>query len=106
MAKNNNKVKWIRLGFAALLIVAAVIGSFVWVQADVKAVDVKADGIKEHVGLLKAEGCKPANKAKNDMAVFKVAVQKDISAIQKNIGVIQEAQSKGFTEILRRLPVK
>ena len=103
MAKNNSKVKWIRLGFAALLIIAAVIASFVRAQTDIKAVNVKADGIKENVSTLKAEGCKPANKAKNDMAVFKVAVQKDISAIQKDIGAIQTTQSEGFEEILRRL---
>ncbi len=103
MAKNNNKVKWIKLGFTALLITAAVIASFIRAQADIKAVDTKANSIKEHVGLLKVEGCKPANKAKNDMAVFKVAVQKDISAIQKDIGNIQTIQSEGFKEILKRL---
>ena len=106
MAKNNSKIRLISFGFTVLIIITAVIASFVWAQADIKAVNVKTDGIKENVGLLKVEGCKPANKAKNDMAVFKVAVQKDISAIQEDIGAIQEAQSEGFEEILRRLPVK
>ena len=104
MAKGNSRTRWISIGLTALLIITAVIASFVWAQADIKAVDTKANSIKEHVGLLKVEGCKPANKAKNDMAVFKVAVQKDISAIQKDIGNIQTIQSEGFEEILKRLP--
>ncbi len=104
MTKGNSKIRWISFGFTVLVIVTAVIASFVWAQADIKAVNVKADGIKENVGLLKTEGCKPANKAKNDMAVFKVAVQKDISAIQEDVDTMQKTQNTAFREILRRLP--
>ena len=100
MAKNNNKVKWIRLGFAALLIVAAVIGSFVWVQADVKAVNTKANGIKEDVTELKAEGCKPTIPLKLDVAL----VKKDITTLKDDVAAIKTEQKTAFKEILRRLP--
>ena len=100
MGRNNSKVKWIRLGFAALLIITAVIASFVWAQADIKAVDVKADGIKENVIILKEEGCKPTIPLKLDVAL----VKKDITTLKDDVAAIKTEQKTAFKEILRRLP--
>ena len=39
MAKKNNTVRWVGIALTVLGIIAAIIISFTWVQADVKAVD-------------------------------------------------------------------
>ncbi len=99
MAKNN-KTKLIGVGLTALVIVAGVIVSFVWAQADIQAVDVKADNIIDAADDLELEGCKPAQKNKFDVALM----QKDISTIQKTQTDMRREQKQGFKEILNRLP--
>ncbi len=111
MTKNGGKAKWIGIGLTTLGMTAAVIVSFVWAQADIKAVGVKADGIKEimihkdadiekSMVLLKEGGCAPSNKNKFNIALM----QKDISTIQKTQTEMRTDQKAGFKEILDRLP--
>ncbi len=92
MAKNN-RVKWIGLGLTALGILAVVIATFVWAQAEIEAVDIKADGIKEDMGELKEEGCLPARGNTNT-----------IGRIETRLETMQTEQTQAFSEILRRLP--
>ena len=92
MAKNN-KAKWVGLGLTTLAMITAVIVAFVWAQADIKAVDVKADSIVEDVKILKFEGCLPSRANTND-----------ITEIKTRLDTIQTTQTKNFREILRRLP--
>lgn len=90
---------------------ASGIASFVWTQADVKAVDTKID---THTTLqeekfsriiadaddLELEGSKPARKNKEDIIVIK----KDISTIKEDVADMRTEQREGFKEILKRLP--
>lgn len=89
----NNKARWAGLALTTLVIVAAVIAAFVWAQADIKAVDTKAIGIKEDIVLLKNEGCLPARK--NII---------NITKIEGQLETMQTEQREAFGEILRRLP--
>lgn len=89
----NNKAKWTGIALTGLVIIATVIAVFVWAQADIKAVDIKAEGIKEDVGLLKAEGCLPARKNTNN-----------ITKIEAQLETMQDENRIAFREILRRLP--
>ncbi len=85
---NNNKAKWTTLAITVLGIIAVIIASFVWVQADVKAVDTKVTVIKE-------EGCLPSRD--NNDSIIK---------IEGRLEIIQVQQEAGFKEILERLPEK
>ena len=98
MAKNNFVM--LKIGIPVIVIIVGVAGSFVWGQADTRAVDIKADGIKEHLDTMKVEGCKPAVKNKLDIAL----VQKDIATIQKTQTEMRTEQQTAFKEILKRLP--
>ena len=95
MPKNNNKARWLGLALTTLGLIAIVITSFVWVQADVKAVDIKSNVIIENVGELKEEGCLPARDNGNS-----------IIRIEGKLQAIQTQQKAGFKEILERLPKK
>lgn len=86
-------------GLTAFLVIAGVITSYVWTQADVKAVDVRADVIVADIDDLELEGCKPAQKNKFDVAL----VQKDVQTIQKDVAEMRTEQKEGFKEILKRL---
>lgn len=78
MAKNN-RARWIGLGVTILIIAAGIITSFVWAQADIKAVNVKADSLKE-------DGCKPSKSNREDILV----IQTDLKYIIKGIDEINE----------------
>lgn len=78
MAKNG-KARWIGVGLTALAIIAIVISSFVWTQADIKAVNVKADGLRE-------DGCKPSKSNHDDILIM----QTDLKYIIKGIDEINE----------------
>ncbi len=98
MAKNN--LVMIKIGIPLIVIIVGVVGSFVWGQADTRAVDIKADGIKEHLDIVREEGCKPTISLRLDMAL----VQKDIATIQKSQTEMRTEQQTAFREILLRLP--
>ena len=100
MAKNNSKIKWMGIGLTALLIIGTVIATFVWAQADIKATDTKAEGIKVSVETLKTEGCKPTIPLRLDVAL----VKKDIAVMKEDISDMRVEQKAGFKEILSRLP--
>ena len=95
MPKNNNKARWLGLALTTLGLIAIVITSFVWVQADVKAVDIKSNVIIENVGELKEEGCLPS-RVNGD----------SIIRIEGKLETIQTQQQTAFKEILDRLPEK
>lgn len=90
---NNNKVRLLGLILFTLTIIVAVVGSFIWVQADVKAVDIKANVITKNVGELKEEGCLPSR-----------GNSESIVRIEGKLKAIQTEQQTAFKEILRRLP--
>lgn len=93
MANNNKSAVWIRLGLATLGLIAVIVASFVWVQADVKAVDTKTEVIKTNIAEMKKEGCLPSRDNGNS-----------ITKIQIQLETIQTQQETAFTEILKRLP--
>ena len=93
MAKKNGTTKWVGIGLTGAGIVAAIIVSFTWVQADVKAVDTKTEVIKTNIADMKTEGCLPSRNNGNS-----------ITKIQTQLETIQTQQQKAFTEILKRLP--
>jgi len=101
MANSNGRTRAATI-LTAIVILATVVAAFVWAQADTRAVDTKATGIKESQAILKKEGCNPARQNKFDIGL----VQKDIKAIQKSQEAMGTEQRKGFKEILDRLPVK
>ncbi len=90
---NNNKIRWVGIGLTILMLAGTLIATFVWAQAGIVAVDIKADGIKEDVGLLKEEGCLPARNNINS-----------ITRIETKLETMQVEQRTAFTEILKRLP--
>ena len=96
MAKNNNnKARWIGLALTTIMMIVAVVSSYIWVQASVKAVDIKATVINENMDELKEEGCLPARTNGNS-----------IIGIEGKLKAIQVQQQAGFKEILERLPKK
>lgn len=99
---NGNKTKYISIVITLFLILVTGIGSFVWVQADVKAVNVKVDEKAEHIKTLKKDGCDPARA--NSTAVQ--LSNKDIQTLQETVNEIKVQQTAGFKEILKRLPDK
>lgn len=120
MAKKNGKTKWIYIGLMILGMVAAVITTFVWAQADIKAVNTKADGVKEDVVELKAEGCLPARETDKGMGIIKnemksIGVRIDdmatqIDLRQKNIddriNTLNTQQTAGFEAVMKKLNEK
>ena len=79
MAKDGT---WYRLGgFIAtvVIILSGIVASFVWAQADTKAVDVKAVNLKK-------EGCDPSKGNREDILV----IQTDLKYIIKGIDEINE----------------
>ena len=95
MPKNNNKARWIGLTLTAFVIFATVIGNYIWVQADVKAVDTKSNVIVKNMDELKEEGCLPS-RVNGD----------SIIRIEGRLETIQTQQQTAFKEILERLPEK
>ena len=106
MAKSNNTRVWSLILTAAAVLLIPGIVAFVWAQADVKAVDVKADAIRIEsgeadndlafdIGELKKDGCKPAIKHETDITVL----QTQWESIQTE----QRAIRTDTQEILKRL---
>ena len=93
---NGNNTKWFGLALAALALLGTIIATFVWAQADIKAVDTKALAIIEDVDDLKADGCKPSSKNTNSINVINYR----LDALQKTQNQVQSDTK----EILRRLP--
>ena len=93
MANNNKMATWIRIGITTLGLMAVIIAAFVWVQADVKAVNTKTEVIKTNIAEIKTEGCLPSRDNGNS-----------ITKIQTQLKAIQTQQQTAFAEILKRLP--
>ncbi len=104
MTKNGSKAtKWISIGITLTILVLGIYGTFIWAQADIKAVDIKADNISEGVTTLKKEGCDPTDMLKYKM----LSVEKDMETVQKDIADFRSEQTtikENTAEILRRLP--
>ncbi len=98
MAKNS-RAKWVGIGLTVLTILVMVVASFVWAQADIAAVDTKADDIKEDMGMLKEEGCLPARKS--DRSIVKIETQ--LESIGTRLDTINTQQSQGFMAIMKKL---
>ncbi len=98
MAKNG-KVKWIGIVIVALGLLVSVIGSFIWAQADIKAVNTKANGIVEDVDDLEEDGCKPAQKIKIKVAVLENSVQR----IEKDVTEMRVEQTTRHTELMKAI---
>lgn len=86
MAKNG-KLRLIGLGLTIFVIIAGIITNFVWAQADIKAVNVKADDLKE-------DGCKPAQTNGADMKL----VEFRLNSIDKGMGEFRTEQREMRTE--------
>ena len=94
MANSNGRARWIGIGLTALMLVGMVIGTFVWAQADIEAVDIKAEGIKVNLGSLKKEGCKPAQRHTTEIAVLEERFD--------NYHLEQKTANKQILELLRK----
>jgi len=100
MAKEiNNKTKWISLGFTVLVLFAGLITSFVWAQADIKAVGVKVDDVDHDMDTIKTEGCLPARATDKEITVLKV----EVVGINKRLETMESAQVKRFDAIMKKL---
>lgn len=113
MAREKNRAKWIIVCLTAMAMFAAVITTFVWAQADIKAVDTKAEGIKKGMGhaaagakerlaSLKAEGCLPARE--NDKSI--VAIEGELKSINGRLDDINKEQTAGFEAVMKKLNEK
>ena len=71
-------------------------------QADIKAVDIKTDGVKENMGLLKEEGCLPARM--NDKSIGKIEIR--LESIDGRLNSIDKSQTAGFKAIMEKLAEK
>ncbi|KKL58864.1 hypothetical protein LCGC14_2221080 [marine sediment metagenome] len=93
MAKNNTRVRWVSIGLTALIIIAGIITAFLQAQADIEAVNTKADAIVKTSEVMKIEGCLPSRANGNN-----------ITRIDTRLDSMQREQRTAFKEILRRLP--
>ena len=98
----NNKARWLGLAITTIMIIVAVVTSFIWVQADVKAVDMKATVINENMDELKEEGCLPAR----DNGDSIIGIKAEVKTLSKEVTEMRTEQKAGFREILKRLPDK
>ena len=98
MAKNGNG-KWVVIAITLILLIGTVVADFVWGKANVKAVSLKTDNLKQ-------EGCDPSKRHE----LSYVAMQKDIENIDErhNEQVIRqdrrdEKNDERFEKILEKL---
>ncbi|HDY89126.1 MAG TPA: hypothetical protein ENH82_13555 [bacterium] len=96
MAKDRTQISLWKLIIAIMMIVATTVAGFVWAQADIKAIDVKANSIIADAKDVEIEGCKPSQK--NGRSIDLIEYRLD--QIQTTQTTIQ-ADTK---EILKRLP--
>ena len=85
MAKNG-KSKYLGYVIPLVLLLASIVGTFVWTQADVRALGVKDETIEKDVTELKMGGCAPSGD--NEKAI--IAIKKDMEYIKKGIDRIEE----------------
>lgn len=102
MPKDNclTKFRLIHLILILLGLFGSGVATWVWQQAEAKAIAKEVEAIVEEAETLTAEGCKPANRNMFDIAL----IQKDIVIIQKTQKTMSLEQKEGFKEILKRLP--
>lgn len=93
MVKKNGTIKLITLIVTLAVLFAGIVTAWALYGENVK--DNTAD-----IAELEDEGCKPANKAKFDVALM----QKDITVMKEDIGDMRTEQKAGFKEVLERLP--
>ncbi len=92
----NGAVKWmVAVGIGLMGAIGTVVSTWALYGAGIE------DNAKETVEL-KEDGCRPAQIHTTQIAVIQTTQQ----IIQADISDIKEAQTKGFAEILRRLPEK
>ncbi len=114
MAKEKNgKSRWIGLGLSVIGMLAMVIGSFVWAQADIKAVDVKADNIEiaitqglMHMSARHKEDNTATEKELETLErnkVEKEIFQMYIASSEKRFDASQQVIKEGIEEIKGRL---
>lgn len=101
MAKNS-KAKWVIVAIMVSGVIAATITTFVWAQADIKAVDIKADGIETKQVELKEEGCLPARA--NDKAIGKIEIH--LTNIDTRLDTLNTQQTAGFKAVMEKLNEK
>ncbi len=95
MAKSSNgTAAWIKLGIWIIIVVAAIVASTVWTQADVQAVDVKVDATDKDVTELKEDGCDPAQEHTTEIAVIKEQFKTYRKEQQQGFETVIEAINK------------
>lgn len=98
MAKPNSAA-WIKLGLPLLVILAGIVSTFVWVQADTKAVGVEVESVKKDVEKLEEDGCDPAKTNTMEVALTK----KDIVTLQKTVDEMRIEHKDGVKTILEAI---
>ena len=98
----NNRARWTTIAITVGGIIVAVVTSYIWTQADVRAVDTKATVITKGMGELKEEGCLPSRDNGNSI----VGIKTEVRALSKEVTTLRTEQRAGFKEILERLPEK
>ena len=83
--------------------VAAIITTFVWAQADIKAVDIKVDiktdNLKTALADLKDEGTLPARANVNSIG----KIQTRLDSIDDHLKSLDTRQTAGFRAIMEKL---
>lgn len=95
----NNRTKLILIGLTVLGMVAAIITTFVWAQADIKAVDAKTENLETTLADLKDEGTLPARANTNSIG----KIETRLDSIDDQLKSLDTQQAAGFKAIMEKL---
>jgi len=102
----NNRARWVLIGLTVLSISAAIITSFVWAKADIKAVDTKVDtkteNLKTALDELKREGTLPARANVNSIG----KIETRLESIDGHLKSLDTRQTAGFKAVMEKLEKK